>query len=328
MPPAALRAATKTEIVEMHSKIEELRIHMIARAHGGAAVQGRWKRHDTARKTFLETVALHALRWGKLPSEYDVRMLFLPPDDEISGADATAMDEWAEQHKKDPRSTSDYGLSPERLKVLLAWVAKNPDKYVLPSPAPSGPPPAYKLRAADGAQEYAGFTLAQLVRDDWRRQLVPEARMPASAKLAFIADSKFVWRFPEHIRLFHALLDLERGGATVRGGSDGRRLVLTAEHARAAYVRCAAARRATLCACACARSTPRLTIVTQVREDGPRVTQRRGGPVGARRREWPCEWRRERRRERWRRGRRRRGRQRRGRRRCGRRRRGRRRRQR
>ena len=38
MPPAALRAATKTEIVEMHSKIEELRVHMTAEEHGGESV--------------------------------------------------------------------------------------------------------------------------------------------------------------------------------------------------------------------------------------------------------------------------------------------------
>ena len=41
MPPAALRAATKTEIVEMHSKIEELRVHMTAEEHGGESVC-RW----------------------------------------------------------------------------------------------------------------------------------------------------------------------------------------------------------------------------------------------------------------------------------------------
>ena len=103
---ADLKTASKDEIITMHAKIEELRVAMAARAHGGASVQGRWKQHDTARKVFIETVALPALRWGKLPPAADVKMLFLPSDDDIAGADKVDMDAWYNKHKKDTRSTS------------------------------------------------------------------------------------------------------------------------------------------------------------------------------------------------------------------------------
>ena len=96
MIPAPFSVPSKAELVDFHSKIEELRLLMTGRAHGGAAKQGRWKKHDTARKVFIETVVLPALRWGKLPSAADTRMLFLPGDDDIAGADKAAMDAWSD----------------------------------------------------------------------------------------------------------------------------------------------------------------------------------------------------------------------------------------
>ena len=38
------------------------------------------------------------------------------------------------------------------------------------------------------------------------------ARVPAGQTLVFLASARFVWRFPEHLGLFLALLALEKGG--------------------------------------------------------------------------------------------------------------------
>jgi hypothetical protein len=54
---------------------------MSARQAGGQAKQGRWKKEDTARKHFINTVAFPNLRAGVLPTPHDVKMLFLGPLD-------------------------------------------------------------------------------------------------------------------------------------------------------------------------------------------------------------------------------------------------------
>jgi len=46
-------------------------------------------------------------------------------------------------------------------------------------------------------------------------------------------SARYVWRFPEHLPLFLALLALEHGGCTTVANSGT--VVVSAEHARAAY---------------------------------------------------------------------------------------------
>ncbi len=118
------RTATKEEIIDMHAKIEDLRIAIARRAHGGADVQGRYKRHDTARKVFIETVALPDLRLGKLPTADDERMLFAPADDDVDGEQRREIDAWADQHQCSS-STASYGQTfkwrfPEHVPLFLA----------------------------------------------------------------------------------------------------------------------------------------------------------------------------------------------------------------
>ena len=50
----ALKAASKAEVIEMHAALEQLKLDMAARAHGGASKQGRYKLHDTARKQYID----------------------------------------------------------------------------------------------------------------------------------------------------------------------------------------------------------------------------------------------------------------------------------
>ena len=93
-----MRTASKDEIIDMHARIENLRLQIAGRAHGGAAVQGRYKRHDTARKNFIEAAALPALKLGKLPTEHDTKMLFAAADDDVVGDERREIDAWYSQH--------------------------------------------------------------------------------------------------------------------------------------------------------------------------------------------------------------------------------------
>ena len=142
---------TKAEIIDIHAKLEELRLVMASRSAGGREASGRYKRHDTARKVFIDTVAMPGLRLGKRIPAADWRRLFLPGDDEISGPDKADMDAWYKLHKKDPRSTStaSYQLDEGKQLTLMQWVASNSAAYARPQPAPSGAPPAYRLTYRD-----------------------------------------------------------------------------------------------------------------------------------------------------------------------------------
>ena len=214
---------TREEIVEQHAQLEQLRVTMASRQASGKSTSGRYKKHDSARKVFIDTIAVPSLRRGKRIPAADWKRLFGPGPDEITGPEAADMDKWYALHKKDPRDTSveSYQLDERKQCTLLAWVANNPAAYVRPQPAPSGAPPSYKL-SERVSKEYAGFTLAQLAADGTKKQLVPEARVRAGQTLIWIASEQFVWRFPEHLDLFLGLLNLERKGVMTVGNPVGQ----------------------------------------------------------------------------------------------------------
>mmetsp|Transcript_11723 Transcript_11723/g.37432 ORF Transcript_11723/g.37432 Transcript_11723/m.37432 type:complete len:243 (-) Transcript_11723:36-764(-) len=206
---------SKDELVEAHAKVEQLRVDMATRSAGGREASGRYKKHDTARKVYIDTVAMPSLRLGKRIDDDDWRRLFLPGDDEIAGADKADMDRWYKKHKHDPRSTlaASYQLDESKQITLLSWVQRNPSAYVRPESAPSGTPMSYRLTQRD-VKAYAGFTLCQLAHDGNRRKLVPTARVPAGATLVWLASARFQWRFPEQVGLFLSLLALAKAGCT------------------------------------------------------------------------------------------------------------------
>jgi len=124
---------------------------MAERSAGGKQAQGRYKRHDTARKIYINTVAMPALRMGKRIPPEDWRRLFLPGENEISGPDKVDMDKWYHIHKQDPRSTASasFQLDEGKQLTLLQWVSQNPTSYFRPQPAPSGAPLSYRLTFRD-----------------------------------------------------------------------------------------------------------------------------------------------------------------------------------
>ena len=94
----------------------------------------RYRKHDTARRVYIDTVAMPALRLGKLPPPDDWRMLFLPGDGDTHAPDRKAMDEWAARFKTDPRSklSKSYQVDAKKQEMLLKWVSENPAAYLYP----------------------------------------------------------------------------------------------------------------------------------------------------------------------------------------------------
>ena len=78
---------SKQDIIRAHAELEQLQLDMARRSAGGKQASGRYKKHDSARKVFIQTVAMPSLRMGKRIDADDWRRLFLPGDDEIAGAD-------------------------------------------------------------------------------------------------------------------------------------------------------------------------------------------------------------------------------------------------
>ena len=213
--------ATPEEIVQMHAKMEALKLLMAERRHGGAGKSGRYLKHDTARLSFIDGRALRDLAGGKLPSAADQRALFdLPGDLEIAGTpEQKEMDEWRNRHHAHPGSKAhkDAGLSIERQTTLLAWVHSNAAGFARAS-APRGAPSVYRL----GFGPYAGYTLMDLVRDGnrnkltWTGPLVQGKQIPGGPHLHWMARA-MDFSFPKHTRLYLGLRELDRDGVLVMG---------------------------------------------------------------------------------------------------------------
>jgi hypothetical protein len=210
----------RSEIIEHHAEFQQLLLDMAKRSAGGKPTSGRYKKYDSTRLLFLNTIAFPSLRLGKRIDPKDWRLLFLPitsRDDPGTCADKDELDRWCALHKKDPRSKSSqsYGLDTAKQTSILSWVANNTAGYVPPAQAPVGRPHGYTLNF--GA--YAGCTLSQLARDGTSRRLKPSAAVPGGPTLLWITSPSFTWRFPQHVALFLALLELERSGCRTHGNS-------------------------------------------------------------------------------------------------------------
>ena len=72
------RLASAEQILDVKVQLDHLLLDMKARSANGKEASGRYKKHDTARLSYINTVALPGLRWGKLPPLQDMKMLFLP----------------------------------------------------------------------------------------------------------------------------------------------------------------------------------------------------------------------------------------------------------
>jgi hypothetical protein len=71
----------------------------VRQAGGLQKRQGRYKKDDTARKLFINTVAFPVLRAGVLPTNHDEKMLFLGPKDNknLPAQDVSDLKRWVDE---------------------------------------------------------------------------------------------------------------------------------------------------------------------------------------------------------------------------------------
>ena len=107
----------------------------VRQAGGLEKRQGRFKKDDTARKRFINTVALPSLRAGVLPSAHDEKMLFLGPMDNtaLSAQDKTELEKWVSLVYKDSRARQPPSeLDVKRQTTLLEWAKQNAQFCAVP----------------------------------------------------------------------------------------------------------------------------------------------------------------------------------------------------
>ena len=223
----------------MHARMIALKLLMAARRHGGGGKSGRYLKHDTARKAFIDGRGLYELRNGRLPSDEDQRMLFdFPGDLELkaknSQADFNAVQKWADSIHPDPRSQkcADAGLDQMGQTTLLDYVCQNPKDFAVNTNAPCGAPLACRLPEP---LIYAGYTLMDLVRDGQKHALVPKAASPGGAYIKWIDGPTFGWVFPKHTSLLLGMIELERSNRPVFHNNFVHPFFVRALHARRAY---------------------------------------------------------------------------------------------
>ena len=61
---------SKQDIIRAHAELEQLQLDMARRSAGGKQTSGRYKKHDSARNVFIQTVAMPSLRMGKRIDAY------------------------------------------------------------------------------------------------------------------------------------------------------------------------------------------------------------------------------------------------------------------
>ena len=103
-------------------------LSMSDRQAGGLQRQGRYKKDDTTRKLFINTVALPGLRTGVLPTISDEKMLFLGPMDNpnLKPEEREELKCWGNTVNRDPRARQRPAeLDVKRQSTLLDWARQN-----------------------------------------------------------------------------------------------------------------------------------------------------------------------------------------------------------
>ena len=173
---------TADEILDAAAQLEALKQAMRLRSASGKPAQGRYKKVDTARLSYINTVAFPNLRLGKMVPPDDWAMLFGPKDDDLTGAAKAAAHRWAALHHKDPRAAEQLPeLDNERQLTLLEWIVRNPTVLHRPARAPRGAPLAYRVDM--GIFKGKNCTVLDLVRDGREGQLFAGQSIPGGVYL-------------------------------------------------------------------------------------------------------------------------------------------------
>ena len=137
---------TADELHDALAQLEGLKQTMAERQASGKSTSGRYKKVDTARKSYINTVAIPSLRVGKLVPDADWEMLLGPADDDLHGLAQKQAHKWADEHYRRPGSVRQLtALERTRQTTLLEWAERNPSSFTRPAFAPKGSPKVYRI---------------------------------------------------------------------------------------------------------------------------------------------------------------------------------------
>ena len=166
---------TPEELISWYMATCELKLIIRERHAGGKAkTSGRYKKHDSARLHYIETVIIPDLKMGKTPNAYDAHIVYnMPGPDNVSPNDAHILDAWASAIKPDPRSkaaapSARAGMPDADQPTLLSW-AHGEDEYLTsagPTPAKRGRPPSFRFAENFSTAEIKGMTIDQVISAD------------------------------------------------------------------------------------------------------------------------------------------------------------------
>ena len=116
---------TAEELEACYRRCVELKSIIFSRHAGGKEKsQGRYKKHDSARLHFMRVTVEPGLKLGRLPLEFEMKLLFdYPGDENIAGPAKDEMDEWASRVKPRDAAAATAAAAPgERGQTdLLRW---------------------------------------------------------------------------------------------------------------------------------------------------------------------------------------------------------------
>ena len=172
-----------------------LQDEIVERNHKGR--QGRRTADDTARMNFIDRCVLPGLKRGKLPSEYDQKMLFLGSqrDQGLSKPHRQELACWARQQQKRNLASQEEALNPRfRQGTLKSYLTKIAMEEQTPELRKGRPKLAYRFTFGDKV----GKTLHDVQRTD-----PSYLRWLFGPENCFEDDeSPFMWDFDAHWRLF------------------------------------------------------------------------------------------------------------------------------
>ena len=190
-----LQLLSAKELWQFWVKCAKLQEDIVERNHKGR--QGRRTADDTARMNFIDRCVLPGLRRGKLPSEYDQKMLFLGSqrDQGLSKPHKQELALWARQQQKRSLASQEEALNPRfRQDTLKSYLTKIAMEEQTPELRKGRPKLAYRFTFGDKE----GKTLHDVQRTD-----PSYLRWLFGPENCFDDDeSPFMWDFHAHWRLF------------------------------------------------------------------------------------------------------------------------------
>jgi large subunit ribosomal protein L40e len=201
-------APTKEAIATMHVRLQELLEAMSERSSTGKQRSGRYLQADSARRHYIMHIGFRQLQVGVLPTATDLRMLFGPAP--IKGTkEQPAMEKWIKERSgwREGHSNVTIGSTEEQT-TMLQFYSTREDMVsdVATHRAPVGRPAKYKFDFG----VFKGETLDRLLKPSVSVTGVGGAvTRGIDYVCGFIMGKEFVWRFPEHLKLYLELVSFE-----------------------------------------------------------------------------------------------------------------------